>query len=263
MKCVAFCTAASYDIQGLYEHLKEKYNAHLYKEVVHVDLSEGDPNANVFFFQYGAAVFWGLKDAQRDNFLKETIAFQVNPLEKIETDSFTVAFGDEVKVVKDEIILPSNDALSLLAVSHALAQSVKLEAFENSLERIFTVTQHIPEDLARTGKVALSRRQIHRMIGRLIIERNSINVQCDVLDTPEFFWQNVELEPLYSALASYLALSDRVEVLNQRLDIVHDLFEMLSNELNHQHSSRLEWTIIILIVVEVVLTLLKDVFHIL
>jgi uncharacterized Rmd1/YagE family protein len=56
-------------------------------------------------------------------------------------------------------------------------------------------------------------------------------------------------------IANHLDLETRVEVLNQRLDIVHDLFEMLGNELNHQHSSKLEWIIIWLIVIEVMLNL--------
>jgi uncharacterized Rmd1/YagE family protein len=63
-------------------------------------------------------------------------------------------------------------------------------------------------------------------------------------------------------MANYLDLESRVEVLNQRLGVIHELFEMLGNELNHQHSSRLEWTIIGLIVMEVILTLLRDVFRV-
>ena len=87
-------------------------------------------------------------------------------------------------------------------------------------------------------------------------------LHVDVLDTPEFFWEYSELEPLYAMTANYLDLETRVEVLNQRLDVIHELFEMLGNELNHQHSSRLEWTIIGLIVMEVILTLLRDVFRV-
>lgn len=62
--------------------------------------------------------------------------------------------------------------------------------------------------------------------------------------------------------ANYLDVRNRVEILNQRLDIIHDLFEVLGTELNHVHSNRLEWTIICLIVIEVIIALLRDVFHI-
>lgn len=99
-------------------------------------------------------------------------------------------------------------------------------------------------------------------MGALFIERSSINLRADVLDTPEFFWEYPELEPLYTMTANYLDVRSRVEILNKRLDIIHDLFEVLGTELNHLHSNRLEMTIILLIVIEVLIALLRDVFHI-
>jgi uncharacterized Rmd1/YagE family protein len=78
-----------------------------------------------------------------------------------------------------------------------------------------------------------------------------------VLDTPEFFWDHSDLEPFYTIIANELDIKTRGQILNQRLDVVRELFEMLGNELNHQHSSRLEWIIIGLIVSEVVISLLQ------
>ena len=182
-------------------------------------------------------------------------------LEAPEIDVFSYSLGELAKVSKDEIILNNRDVLTLLSLSHGLAQSVKLSTFEAAIQKTFNTTKHIPEDLAHWGKIPLSRREIRRKMGELFLERNSINLHFDVLDTPEFFWEYPELEPLYAMIANYLDIETRVEVLNQRLDVVHELFEMLGNELNHQHSSRLEWTIIGLIIIEVALTLLRDVFQ--
>ena len=100
-------------------------------------------------------------------------------------------------------------------------------------------------------------------MGELFLERATINLHLDALDTPEFFWEYPELEPLYKMITVYLDVQTRVEVLNKRLDILHELLEVLGNELNLQHSSRLEMTIIWLIIFEVVLTLLRDVFGVL
>ena len=112
------------------------------------------------------------------------------------------------------------------------------------------------------GKISLSKNAIRKKMGELFLARNSINLHADVLDIPEFFWEYPELEPLYMIVANYLDLQTRVDVLNHRLDVVHELFQMLGSELNHQHSSRLEWAIIWLIIIEVVLTLSRDVFRI-
>lgn len=263
MSCLAYCTALSYEIKPFYDFIKDQYKAALYREVVHVDVSTGDKIKDIFYFSYGAVVFWGLEKQECVHFLDMIKRFESHPLEEIETDEFTFVIGDAPKILEDEIILPDRDILTRLAISHGLAQSVKLGTFEIALHRTYTHTKYIPEDLASRGRVSLSRKEIRRKMGELFLERNSINLHVDVLDVPEFFWEYPELEPLYSMTAKYLDLSPRVEVLNHRLDVVHELFEMLGNELNHQHSSRLEWTIIWLIIIEVALSLLRDVFRVL
>lgn len=262
MECRAYCTASAYHIKALYERFKQVgASVTLYRDVIHFSVPQ-EVVGDIFYFSYGAAVFWGFSLEQCHSYLEQIREFEEQPAEEIETDLFTFVFGDAPKIVEDEIILPNLDVLSRLAISHGLAQSVKLGTFESALRKTFKHTKHIPEDLAKRGRISLSRQEIRRKMGELFIERSSINLHVDVLDTPEFFWEYSELEPLYAMAANYLDLETRVDVLNHRLDVIHELFEMLGNELNHQHSSRLEWTIIWLIIMEVVLTLLRDVFRV-
>lgn len=235
----------------------------MYRDVVHVEKPMEGRNADVFFFSYGVTVFWGMSRNESLLFLHEIKAFEMQPLEDVETDEFTYVFGEGMKIVEDEISLPNVDTLTRFAISHGIAQSVKLGTFEITIQKTFNSMKSIPEDLAKRGTIPLSRKEIRTKMGALFIERTSINLHLDVLDTPEIFWEYPELEPYYKMISNYLDLQTRVEVLNQRLGIMHELFEMLGNELNHQHSSRLELVIIWLIVIEVVLILMKDVFHLL
>ncbi|KJV79934.1 hypothetical protein OTSUT76_2073 [Orientia tsutsugamushi str. UT76] len=48
--------------------------------------------------------------------------------------------------------------------------------------------------------------------------------------------------------------------MNHRLDMIHELYTILSNELNYLHSTRLEMIIVGLIAIEVVLALLHNDF---
>ncbi|MCE2982876.1 MAG: RMD1 family protein [Parachlamydia sp.] len=260
MECRAYCTASSYQIKSLFESLKAK-GATLYRDVIHLPIA-GKPIGDIFLFSYGASVCWGLTHDECLLAFDQIKPFEDLPLstQDVEVDEFAFTFGEAPKIIEDEIILPNRDVLNRLAISHGLAQSVKLGTFENSIRKTFNDTKHIPRDLAKHGRIPLSRREIRRKMGALFIERSSVNLHLDILDTPEFFWEYSELEPLYALTNNYLDIDTRVEVLNQRLDVIHELFEMLGNELNHQHSSRLEWTIIILIVIEVVLSLLRDHF---
>ena len=264
MDCFAFCTASAYRIKPLYESLRTRYKATLFRDAIHIEVPTGQGTTHdVFYFAYGAAVSWGLTKENSLRLLEEIRDFEHLHSDEIETDEFTFVYGDTSKIVEDEIIVPNTDAVTKHAISLGLAQSVKLGTFENAIQKTFNNTKHIPEDLAKRGRIPLSKREIRRKMGELFLERNSVNLHADVLDTPEFFWDYPELEFLYTMVANYLDIETRVEVLNQRLDVIHELFQMLGTELNHLHASRLEWTIIWLIVIEVIIALMKDVFKIL
>jgi uncharacterized Rmd1/YagE family protein len=264
MDCRAYCTAASYKIKPFYEIIRQDFKATIYRDALHLEVPRaGLPNGDIFYFSFGALVCWGLSRDVELEMIQLMQPFEEKHSEDIETDEFTYIYGDTPKILEDEIVLPNRETLTKLSISHGIAQSVKLGTFENSIQATFNQSKNIPEDLASKGKISLSKTAIRKKMGELFLARNSINLHADVLDVPEFFWEYPELEPLYMMVANYLDLETRVDVLNHRLDVVHELFQMLGSELNHQHSSRLEWTIIWLIIIEVVLTLLKDVFRIL
>jgi uncharacterized Rmd1/YagE family protein len=77
--------------------------------------------------------------------------------------------------------------------------------------------------------------------------RINVNLISNVLDTPEIFWSEPTLEPLYRAIRGYLEISQRVELLNQRVTVISDLLDMLKENLNSTHGEQLEWIVIILI----------------
>lgn len=54
-------------------------------------------------------------------------------------------------------------------------------------------TAHIPGDLARTGQVHLSRREILKLIGVLFTQKAEVNILSPLLDTPEFFWSSPDV----------------------------------------------------------------------
>lgn len=204
---------------------------------------------------------WGFTDEEERNILASLKEFEKESIAKPEIDEFTFIYGDTMGIDEDEIILQTKNMLTKLAISHGLAQSVKLTTFEETIQNTIDKTKYLPENLAKKGKIAMSRKEISLKMGELFTERNFINLHSEILDTPEFFWNYPELEPFYRRTAHYLDVSKRVDVLNKRLNVVHELFEILRNELNHQYTSRLEWIIIILIVIEVVIAVMRDLLH--
>ena len=43
-------------------------------------------------------------------------------------------------------------------------------------------------ELARTGTIPLSSKEMSKRIGALIVQKNMVNLETDILETPEYFW---------------------------------------------------------------------------
>ena len=267
MRCASYCIAGSFDSDSLSKNLLANGSEPKYfDDVIYIqkDLSNG-PAADIFIFAFGSIVFWGSTENDEKSFIKEYRKFILEPLEQDSVDIIYYKIEDKAeKTFIDEeqnmIILHDGSAFIKLSISHALAQSVKLNVLENSVSKLIKKTTPIQQELALTGSVSLSKKEISQKIGILFNERYSINLHSDILDTPEFFWRRPKYEPLYLMTASFQDIQLRQNILNQRLDLIHELYSILSNELNYKHSTRLEIIVIILIAIEVLLACAHFIF---
>ena len=67
-------------------------------------------------------------------------------------------------------------------------------------------TQKLPQELAQHGKISLTSTQISKQIGQLFIERSDVNLTSDILDTPEYFWENDEHLTFFKRVKNYLEI---------------------------------------------------------
>ena len=258
LQCNAYCVAKNFDFTRLKEEFASRYRTTLYKDVLHIDL-EGD----AFVFDYGVVVFWGMTHDNEVRLMAAMEPFLLNPLKEPLFDHFTYATGrSQNRIHDDHIELTEVDIMGQLAVSHGIAQSVELNELEINAEQTITDTATIPQNIARTGSSHLRSRDIAKMRGRLFLVQSDINLHHALMETPDFFWEYPELEELYMMAAKYLDVRPRTEILNKKLNVIHDIFNMLADEQKHRHSSVLEWIIIWLIAFEILVFLLHDVFGI-
>ena len=80
-------------------------------------------------------------------------------------------------------------------------------------------------------------------------------MHSDILDIPEFFWRRPSFEPIYNMTVEFQDIILRQGILNNHLNLIHELYTVLSSDLNHRHSTRLEVIIVLLITIEVVLAI--------
>ncbi|CAO3623987.1 unnamed protein product [Cunninghamella blakesleeana] len=215
----------------------------------------------MFLFDYGVVVFWGMTLNEEQRILKDLEPFEEEKLDAddVETEEFNYYYNEnyQPRIYNDIITLrhPSN-YLVKLTIAHAIAQSVKMTLFERLIEDTINETKYIPQVMAENGNIHMSRTAITKKIGELFIMRINVNLVSNILDTPEIFWSEPALEPLYSAIRSYLEISQRVELLNQRVEVISDLLEMLKDHLNSSHGEHLEWIVIWLIGMEILVAVI-------
>lgn len=262
MRCVSFCTAKAYSLNDLANYFKnKKYQTKLFRNVLHVQDSE--KSADILFFTHGCFVSWNLKHKQELDLLKTIKPFSKDPLDKIEIDYFSFRYGEDTTLEThdrfntDVITLESDNTQIKLAISYGLAESIKLEYYEELIQNTIKKNSQLPEELAKTGKILLSRKAISQRMGEIFIELSSVNLNSGYLDVPEYFWRYPNLESYYIMTEQFLDISRRVAALNQRLDVLHQFFDMLTGQLQFQHSSMLEVIIILLIFIEIVISLIQ------
>lgn len=58
----------------------------------------------------------------------------------------------------------------------------------------------------------MTREEVLRKHGELFALRHYVNLSSDVLDTPDFYWDNDKLENLYSQIYTYFSMNKRTKV---------------------------------------------------
>ncbi|KAJ2990533.1 hypothetical protein NUW58_g2899 [Xylaria curta] len=228
---------------------------HIRSPTVDADFDTQVHTPEVFLFDYGVVVIWGMSHAHEQRFLKDITKFELEKLDPddVETECFNFYYTRDyqARIYNDFITLRDRGYMTKLAISHAVAQSVKTSLFEELIASTIDACKDIPTQIAVAGKISLSQTQINMQIGELFILRINIHLNGSVLDTPEFFWVEPHLEPVYQAVRSYLEMDQRVGLLTERLDVIADLLAVLKDQLSHGHGEKLEWIVIVLIAAEI------------
>jgi uncharacterized Rmd1/YagE family protein len=254
-RCISICIAKRFDFAEIKGQFSGIDRDPICRNTLHLEVAGG----HAFIFNYGVMVLWGLSQEAEHTLHRKVAAHCIAPHADPIQDEFSFQLDTEQNLIHgDHISLVGHEPLTLLAASHAIAQSCKLEEFENYALQTIEKTSDIPRNIAATGSTRLPRRNIARMRGRLFLVESDINLNYALLDTPEFFWEHPAMEDLYRMTSGYLEISSRIEILNRKLTIIHSLFNMLADEQKHKHSSMLEWIIIWLIAIEILIFLMHD-----
>eukprot|EP00484_Ammonia_sp_Unknown_P028338 CAMPEP_0197027882 /NCGR_PEP_ID=MMETSP1384-20130603/7743_1 /TAXON_ID=29189 /ORGANISM="Ammonia sp." /LENGTH=490 /DNA_ID=CAMNT_0042456801 /DNA_START=15 /DNA_END=1484 /DNA_ORIENTATION=+ len=131
-----------------------------------------------------------------------------------------------------------------LAVSFGIAQSTKLTVFELRTDDNIGLNAAVSTQMAVKGSVGLKTKTIVKRMGRLFIARSELNLRSDVLDTPEHLYENDMFLSEFYRIREYLNIDKRLEVINARFRLMHQLYQIVMHQQETAHGSKLEWIVI-------------------
>ncbi len=221
----------------------------------------GDGGQGVLF-SYGAAVLFGLTEGARRAFIATLKPHIANPFDQPETEVATIRLtaassgpNSGVKVQDGLIFLSALDGERLQIVADVMAKSVVLAHYEIGAAAVFDRIEPYAADLQSQRRTSVEGKQLLKQIGQTLMIQHKIVGRVEIVDKPELLWEYPDLDPLYHRLEDEYEIRDRHSALERKLDLVSRTAETVLDLQRHQTGLRLEWYVVLLIVVEVLLSL--------
>lgn len=155
----------------------------------------------------------------------------------------------------DVLVIPEKSTrerqLDMAAFAIGLSRSTRLSILEESLETIIQRTRENSEVLTEGFRIKLDELEILRVTGRLFKLRAKLNLYSELIETPDLYWTEPTLEKIYEAVSYRLDVPLRISIMNRKLDYLTEEQRALLSFISEKRGTRLEWIIILLIMVEV------------
>ncbi len=213
-------------------------------------------NGAAVFFRYGVVVLFGLTAIEEVAFLKDIESLIVDPFEQYEEEEINLCLTSASTepenagfVAMDEFNLPR-----LQVAASVLAKSVILSHYEADVAKTFDRIEPIANSLQHGGSFGHKGRDLLAHIGDVLMIHGRMVGRVEISEKPELLWEEPQYEKLYLRMADEYELIERHSALERKLDLISKTAETLLDLLQNNRSHRVEWYIVILIVIEICLT---------
>ena len=209
-------------------------------------------------FRYGAVVLFELQPLEEVSFLAQLaplISGAIAMPEGEDAELLIAADGDERKDPSGAITLTDTSVERMQLVAEVLAKSVVLGYYERQVAQVFDAIEPLAVGLRQAGRVGSQARELLRQIGDVLMVEHKMVGRVEVAEKPDLLWDHPALERVYARLVDEYELSERHRALEHKLELISRTAETVLDLLQHRRSLRVEWYIVILIVIEILLTL--------
>jgi uncharacterized Rmd1/YagE family protein len=216
-------------------------------------------SANVYavVHRFGAVIFWNGADEMCD-VLVETIQNLpgMGPPNRQVQDRLQIQLGkEEDNVTFKDVWLKHLSLEHIKIISETFGQSVALKQYELALTRAMKNSEPVVEALKTRGGLIQRSKDLLKLVGFTMDVRGTILTKLALFDDPAETWHSESLSRLHNMLHDHFDLAKRVSSAHTKLEFLSDLNQMVMNLLQNKAGHRLELTVVLLIVIEVIIGL--------
>lgn len=190
----------------------------------------------------------------------EKIQFSSQMREEIVRNTHSYTADDIAILSYDSALLcnPENPTDLIDLIEFANVQVLELRYYDRFLNRQM---EKMYDDIEQADRMSRLRRmrQYHHIMSQLMETYAEISEITEKVNNLIKVTEDVYYARVYATVLKVMRSSQWSDSVDRKIKVIHDNYSMLSEEVRIQHSNFLEWVVIILIAIECVLGLLRNV----
>lgn len=172
-------------------------------------------------------------------------------LEELEDATFELKF--------DSVVIKELGKFHMSILSTILAKSVGLKKIETDIDTLLDQLENII-DFLDEGHLKLSDENLSKISGKVLRFKYSTLSNIMLLEKPDVAWKNEEAGQFFTGLSNLFELTDRYDRLRHKTEVLMDITEVFTGLTHAKRGNKLEWMVIVLILIELVLTIADKIF---
>ncbi len=204
-------------------------------------------------FHYGVVVFFNLKPQYEAGIIQKILPFVSRPYDMPDNEILEVSVQPNKPegIYNDVIYIKIATRPHLELIATILSKSVVLDYYEQRVASTFDNIEPLARNLKETGALGQSSKEILQLIGANLLTQHEMAGKIALNEKPALLWEHTNLEQLYVNLMEDLEVLERQGVLDKKIQLLSHTAETSLDMIQQRISQRLEWYIIILIMVSI------------
>lgn len=220
----------------------------------------GSEGGYAVLFRFGAVCAVGLSESDEQRLVQQALTLAVAGRTPDTAESAELAVepaGLEGVDASGRVRLHALSVERAQVVASVLAKSVVLGDYEGEVAAVFERIEPFAAEL-RGNRLSRRGKALMPELGQVFLIQSRMVGRAEVGEKPEVTWDDRELDRLYERLALEYELSDREQALTRKLDLIAQAAGTYLDLLTDRRTLRVEWYIVILILLEILILVLYE-----